>query len=139
LPELVHYRGFGIGNALTLGVEYVPEGTSLTVARRWNVQGWLFITLSKPGCPGSEYSLCWFFKQADSYYVILKYPPDLTGDDDIIPCLVVKLLDANTIMTISDSELIEVASACIREIASRKHCVSSDLCGAMGVFPDITT
>lgn len=126
----------GFTHYLALGSKPVAEGAALAICRRWRVCNRLFLSLAESaGEKGHEFSLSRLFLHQGSAYLVLSYPPDLTGDDDIIPRIVVKALSGDTVVTLSERELREVAVPCIREWERIRNVDPQDAHGALGQFP----
>lgn len=128
--------GICLTNLVSIGFAPVGEGEALSIARRWRVYNFLFLALKEPdGEKAHEFSLQCFFSHAGSNYLVLAYPPDLTADDDIVPRIVVRLVDKNTLMTISEAELQDASDACLRAVQESERPTPESVAEIMGWFP----
>lgn len=135
-PEIAEFSALGLTHDLILGKRQEPGDATLVICRKWRICDFLFISLKEPDAQSEyEFSLKWFFMHNQRHYLAVTYPPDLTGDDDIIPVVVLKLFDKDTVMTLSAQELKEVGPSWIREAERSKRSKPEFICEVMGEFP----
>lgn len=122
----------GLLYQLNISFAPVEPSTELRVTKRWNDFGTPFIVLSNAEDKEQEFSIRWIVTDEDSKYLVLNYPPQLTADDDVIPMMVVRFLDADHVETLTPRELENVALACFTEMIVTNRCSADQAIELLG-------
>lgn len=128
----------GLTAQITLGFKPVDAGTALTIISRWEIAGYHFIALTGPDDDTEhDFTLSWLCSDRGGDYAIISYPPDITGDDDIKPRIVLRLLNADTVITLSSDELRQVAVTCLHEMERVPRCSTEQAHKMLGDFSSL--
>lgn len=117
-PSAADLERTGLTFRIALGSKRIEPHTTLKVVERCRgALGSFFLALSDATSSQSyDFSLRWLVSCAGSHYVILTYPAELTAESDIVPRIVLRVGNEDTLLTFSPEELYQIAPACIAEI-----------------------
>ncbi len=99
-------------NAIFVGYEESAPGAVLKIADRWHVLTQVFFEISDTKAQNTNtVALFWAGAIEGHVFCILKYLPHVTADEEIVPFMVMEVLDQDALQVVSEQ--------CIQNLANK--------------------
>jgi hypothetical protein len=127
--QLVHH--------LALGLCSVPANQTVQIVERSTFNDELYLSLLVPSLQTEsvDVRLWWCLTTGGSNYCIVARTIDFDEDQPTTALMVVRVIDQNTLYTISPDEFENIAADCQRVVYSLAHAQEDDVRQMLGAFP----
>lgn len=132
---LQSYLEEALTESVSLGTRAVQAGEKLSIDRKWHHFGTIFLTLKRPSEGEShEFRLVWIVELGKAVYAIIAYPADTTAESSVVPRIVIRIPDRDSMSPISASELESMRNTVIDMICGRNEIIPYEAARHIGAI-----
>jgi hypothetical protein len=126
-----------LSHSVALNLCQVSAGEDLEITARKKFGKNLFVALAAKGSDarGEGLKLLGCIYRNDSYYCIIGQPSSFDEDQIVTYLMVMKVIDKNTLRTISEAELKSIEEACRHGLETMPRLQEEDIEPILGDFP----
>lgn len=104
LPKFKSYLKEALTSELCFEREVIQPGSTVVIERKWQHFNTVFLDLRKTNHEMTyPFRLVWIFQLGGHPYAVLAYPPEVTAESDVVPRLLLRLIDENNMQVVDDS------------------------------------
>lgn len=124
-------------NAIWVGIEPVAPGTVLKIADRWHILTQVFFEIRDIEAQFSNtVDLFWVGTVNGRTFCILKYDPSFTADEDIVPYMVLEVLDKDSLQVLSEQRVRSLAATVVAAVETSGETYAPAALDFFGLVPE---